>query len=223
AIALSVLETNHLGLAQLSPVGIGIGISLLASPLLAAATTWLIAAPVTFLFKDTAPHRVGYGSRGALAITAAANGLGRGVQYGQRTYIGMLVTRTSGGFNPGSMWLITGCIVVVLGLCTFMTAWRVNYTLTRRISLLDPLHSAVASSTSALLLLIGSFMLHIPLSSSLTTVAAITGAGTAQNSGAVRWIQVVRLMAYFIGTVLVCAAAAFIIIGLGAAAVVNIR
>ena len=49
------------------------------------------------------------------------------------------------------------------------------------------------------------------------------GAGTAQNSGAVRWIQVVRLMAYFIGTVLVCAAAAFIIIGLGAAAVVNIR
>src|SRR5699024_4210369 len=91
------------------------------------------------------------------------------------------------------------------------------------ISLLDPLHSAVASSTSALLLLIGSFMLHIPLSSSLTTVAAITGAGTAQNSGAVRWIQVLRLMAYFIGTVLVCAAAAFIIIGLGAGAVVNIR
>jgi len=223
AIALSVLETNHLGLAQLSPVGIGIGISLLASPLLAAATTWLIAAPVTFLFKDTAPHRVGYGSRGALAITAAANGLGHGVQYGQRMYIVMLMTLTAGGFNPGSMWLITGCIVVVLGLGTFMTAWRVNYTLTRRISLLDPLHSAVASSTSALLLLIGSFMLHIPLSSSLTTVAAITGAGTAQNSGAVRWIQVVRLMAYFIGTVLVCAAAAFIIIGLGAAAVVNIR
>src|SRR5690625_4217054 len=103
AIALSVLETNHLGLAQLSPVGIGIGISLLASPLLAAATTWLIAAPVTFLFKDTAPHRVGYGSRGALAITAAANGLGHGVQYGQRMYIVMLMTLTAGGFNPGSM------------------------------------------------------------------------------------------------------------------------
>src|SRR5699024_9401228 len=76
------------------------------------------------------------------------------------------------------------------------------------ISLLSfPTRRSSDLSTSALLLLIGSFMLHIPLSSSLTTVAAITGAGTAQNSGAVRWIQVVRLMAYFIGTVLVCAAA----------------
>src|SRR5699024_7589050 len=128
-----------------------------------------------------------------------------------------------GGFNPGSMWLITGCIVVVLGLGTFMTAWRVNYTLTRRISLLDLLHSAVASSTSALLLLIASFMLHIPLASSLPAVAAITGAGTAHDRGAVRWIPVVLGMVYFIGAVLVGAAAAFIILVRGAAAVVNIR
>src|SRR5699024_12057730 len=130
---------------------------------------------------------------------------------------------SAGGFNPGSMWLITGCIVVVLGLGTFMTAWRVNYTLTRRISLLDPLHSAVASSTSALLLLIGSFMLHIPLSSSLTTVAAITGAGTAQNNGVVRWVQVLRLMTYFFGTVIVCAATAFAVVGVISGLVVNIR
>src|SRR5699024_6221945 len=142
------------------------------------------------------------GSRGALAITAASDGLGGGLQYGQRIHIVMLMGLRAGGFNPGSLWLITGRIVVVLGWGTFMTAWRVNYALALRIILLDPLHSAVASSTSALLLLIGSFMLHIPLSSSLATVAAITGAGTAQNSGAVRWIQVVRLMAYFIGTVL---------------------
>lgn len=209
ALAVSLIDTNHLVLTDLSPVVIGIGISLVASPLLAVLVAWVLAIPVTWFCKDTAPHRVGYSSRGTLAITAAANALGHGVQYGQRIYIVLLMAIAAAGADTIPLWMVSSGVVVLLGLGTFINAWRVNYTLTRRVSVLDPLHSAIASSTSAILLLVGSFMLHVPLSSSLTTVASITGAGTAQNSGSVRWAQVLRLMMYFITTVVICAVASF--------------
>ena len=214
ALAVSLVNTNHLVLTDLSPVAVGIGISLVASPVLAAVFAWGLAIPVTWFCKNTAPHRVGYSSRGTLAITAAANALGHGVQYGQRIYLVLLMAIAAAGVDSIPTWLLAGGVVLLLGLGTFMNAWRVNYTLTRRLSVLDPLHSAIASSSSALLLLVGSFMLHIPLSSSLTTVASITGAGTAQNSGSVRWAQVVRLMMYFVTTVVICAVASFALLAL---------
>lgn len=213
AIAVSVMDTNHLVLADLSPVTLGIVISLVASPILATVVAWVLALPVTWLTKEIAPHRVGYSARGTLAISAAANALGHGVQYGQRLYIVLLMALSAAGIDSFADWTLSLGVVVLLGLGTCVTAWRVNYTLARRISVLDPLHSAIASSTSALLLLVGSFMLHIPLSSSLTTVAAITGAGTAQNGGTVRWVQVLRLMTYFIGTIVLCAVVSFLLLG----------
>ena len=212
AIAVSLLETHHLTLDDLSPVTIGILISLVASPVLATVLAWVLAIPVTWLSKDVAPHRVGYSARGTLAITAAANALGHGVQYGQRIYIVILMAVSAAGVDTIPSWILAWSVIAALGLGTLVTAWRVNYTLTRRISILDPLHSAVASSTSALLLLVGSLMLHIPLSSSLTTAAAITGAGAAQNSGAVRWNQVLRLTAYFLFTVVICALTGFVLL-----------
>ena len=213
AIAVSLLSSNHLTLTDLSPIAMGIIISLFASPILAMLVAWLLTIPVTWFAKDTAPHRVSYAARGALAIGSAANALGHGVQYGQRIYIVLLMSISAAGVDTLSNWVIAASVVLLLGLGSMVTAWRVNYTLARRITILDPLHSAVASSTSALLLLIGSFMLHIPLSSSLTTVAAITGAGTAQNNGVIRWVQVLRLMSYFFATVIICAVIAFAIVG----------
>lgn len=214
AVAVSLLGTGHLFLNDLSPVALNILLSLIASPVLAVIVAWALAIPLTWLAKNVAPHRVAYSSRGALAISAAANALGHGVQYGQRLYIVLLMAVTAAGVEAIPHWALAWTIIALLGFGTFVTAWRVNYTLTRRITVLDPLHSAIASSTSALLLLVGSFMLHIPLSSSITTVAAITGAGTAQNSGAVRWAQVLRLMAYFLLTVIVCAAVSFALLSL---------
>lgn len=213
AIAVSLLKTDHLVWADLSPVSIGIIISLVASPILAMLVAWLLAIPVTWFAKDTAPHRVSYAARGTLAIGAAANALGHGVQYGQRIYIVLLMSIAAAGAEAIPTWVLATSVVILLGLGSLVTAWRVNYTLARRIALLDPLHSAIASSTSAMLLLVGSFTLHIPLSSSLTTLAAITGAGTAQNHGVVRRVQVLRLITYFFGTVIVCVTTAFAVVG----------
>lgn len=213
AVAVSLFNTEHLSWPDLSPISMGIIISLFASPILAMLVAWLLTIPVTWFAKDTAPHRVSYAARGTLAIGAAANALGHGVQYGQRIYIVLLMSIAAADVEPFPTWIMAASVVLLLGVGSILTAWRVNYTLARRITILDPLHSAIASSTSALLLLVGSFMLHIPLSSSLTTVAAITGAGTAQNNGVVRWVQVLRLMSYFFATVIICAAVAFAAVG----------
>lgn len=209
ALAVALLGSSELDFGDLAGVVTNIGVALIASPVLAMVLAWLIAIPVVWWAKDVAPHRVAYSSRGTLAITAAANALGHGVQYGQRLYIVGLMAVSTAGAEAVPQWAIAWGLISLLGLGTFVTAWRVNYTLTRRISVLDPMHSAIASSTSAILLLVGSFMLHIPLSSSITTVAAITGAGTAQNNGSVRWAQVLRLNTYFLVTVVLCAAVSF--------------
>lgn len=209
AVAVSLLSPYALDSEDVTRTATNIAMSLIASPFLAVLLAWLLAIPLIWWVKDVAPHRVAYSSRGTLAITAAANALGHGVQYGQRLYIVGLMAVGTAGVEAIPEWAVAGGVIALLGLGTFVTAWRVNYTLTRRISVLDPLHSAVASSTSAILLLVGSFMLHIPLSSSITTVAAITGAGAAQNIGSVRWAQVLRLNAYFLVTVVLCAAVSF--------------
>ena len=214
ALAVSLLSSYALDLDDVSRVATNIVLSLIASPVLAIVLAWVIAFPVVWWAKDVAPHRVAYSSRGTLAISAAANALGHGVQYGQRLYIVGLMAVSTAGVEAIPQWVVAGGVTALLGFGTFVTAWRVNYTLTRRISVLDPMHSAIASSTSAILLLVGSFMLHIPLSSSITTVAAITGAGTAQNNGSVRWAQVLRLNAYFLVTVILCAAVSFAILSL---------
>lgn len=214
ALAISLTSGDHLVPAALASVTTNLAISLVASAALAVLLAWLAAIPVNWFAKDVAPHRVAYSSRGTLAITAAANALGHGVQYGQRIYILTLVVLSAADLATVPDWVPATGITVLLGAGTFVPAWRIYYTLTRRITLLDPLHSAVASSTSALLLLIGSFMLLIPLSSSLTTVAAITGAGTAQNSGAVRWAVVLRLMAYFLLTLIICGSLSYMLLSL---------
>lgn len=209
AVAVTLWGAHELVASDVSAVAINILIALIASPILAMFLAWVAAIPLTWLTKNVAPHRVAYSSRGTLAVTAAANALGHGVQYGQRLYIVALIAVSAAGVDAIPQWVLAWSIILLLGLGTFITAWRLHYTLACRISVLDPLHSAIASASSAILLLVGSFMLHIPLSSSITTVAAITGAGTAQNSGSVRWTQVLRLNAYFLVTVVLCAAVSF--------------
>src|SRR5699024_11110174 len=116
ALAVSLLDTNHLVLTDLSPVAVGIGLSLIISPILAALFAWVLAIPVTWFCKDTAPHRVGYSARGTLAITAAANALGHGVQYGQRIYIVLLMTIAAAGVDTIPLWLLASGVVALLGL-----------------------------------------------------------------------------------------------------------
>ena len=95
ALAVSLFSTNHLVLADLSPL-LWLSISLVASPILAVLVAW-VSIPVTWFCKDTAPHRVGYGSRGSWPSRQRANALGHGVQYGQRIYIVLLMAIAAAG------------------------------------------------------------------------------------------------------------------------------
>ncbi|MEU3847611.1 inorganic phosphate transporter [Micrococcus terreus] len=186
-------------------------LALLISPLVAWLLAWLIVTPSVWISRNAAPGAVNHRARMTLALSGAANALGHGVQIGQRLGLLTSLALASAGLSAFEGWWIPVACGLVLAGGTLMGGWRIAHTLTERLVQLDPMRSAVASGVSAGLLFLGSFALHLPLSSTHTAVAAIVGAGQRQPYTAVRWPQVIRVVLYSLATVVVCFVVALIL------------
>lgn len=186
-------------------------LGLVLSPLLAWFLSWLLVMPATWAARDVAPGGVNHSARMSLAVSGAANALGHGVQAGQRlTFVTALALTAIGRPEALNWWVpIAAALSVALG--TLFGGWRIAYTLTDTLVRLDPLRAGVASMVSAGLLFVGSFALHLPLSSTHSATASILGAGVNQRYTAVRWSQLQKVIAYWLATLVVPAAAALIL------------
>ena len=185
------------------------------SVLLAWFLSWLLVTPATWLARDAAPGTVNHTSRMALAVSAAANALGHGIQSGQRMTFVLLLAFAGAGTPSAVDWWVPLSVGTVLAVGTLFGGWRIAHTLTERIVDLDPLRAGVASWVSASLLFVGAYALHLPLSSTHATVASIVGSGQNQRYTSVRWAEVSRIVAYWILTLLVCAGAAVLVVAAG--------
>ncbi|WP_413542517.1 inorganic phosphate transporter [Citricoccus nitrophenolicus] len=186
-------------------------LGLVLSPLLAWFLSWLLVTPATWAARDAAPGAVNHAARMSLSISGAANALGHGVQSGQRMTFVTAIALSAIGHPEALVWWVPVAAGLALGLGTLFGGWRIAHTLTDTLVRLDPLRSAVASLVSAGLLFVGSFALHLPLSSTHAATAAILGAGGNQRYTAVRWSQVKRVVWYWLATLVVPAAAAMIL------------
>ncbi|MGO1183557.1 MAG: inorganic phosphate transporter [Micrococcaceae bacterium] len=186
-------------------------VALVLSPLIALTLAWLLVFPALWFTRDASPGVVKTPARMALAVTAAGNAFGHGLQFGQRMYLVLAIAVSAAGLELGSEWWITVLTAVMLGGGTLLGGWRIAHTLTDRLVLLDPLRSSIASFSSALLMFLGSLVLHLPVSSSHAAAAAIVGAGQNQSHHSVNWPQVVRLGVYFVLTLVVCAAVSLVL------------
>ncbi len=186
-------------------------LALALSPLVAWLLAWLAVTPSVWVSRDAAPGAVNHRARMVLAISGAANALGHGVQIGQRLSLMGALALQSAGADMLDGWWIPVLSGFILAAGTLLGGWRIAHTLTERLVQLDPMRSAVASSVSAGLLFLGSFALHLPLSSTHTAVAAIIGAGQRQPYTAVRWPLATRILLYALATLLVCFTAAVIL------------
>lgn len=186
-------------------------LGLILTPLIAWLLSWILVPPVTWASRDAAPGTVNHTARMVLAVSAAANALGHGVQSGQRITFVLLLAFAAAGLPEAVGWWIPVFTGVTLAIGTLFGGWRIAYTLTERIAALDPLRAAVASLVSASLLFGGAYALHLPLSSSHAAVASIVGAGQSQRFTAVRWQEVSRIVAYWLATLLVCTGTALIL------------
>lgn len=184
-------------------------VAVIASPLAGTLLSWVLMIPALAFFARSSTRSVHVPARMVLAVTGAANGLGHGVQYGMRIAIVLSLAFAAAGVPSLQVFTAAMVISVLMAIGTALGGWKIAHTLTERLVLLDPLRSAVASLSSALLLLIGSFALALPISSTLTTGGAILGAGGIQAYKSVRWPQVSRMSIYFAATVVGCIVVAF--------------
>jgi PiT family inorganic phosphate transporter len=215
--SLALAITGDLGLYAGWSAGLLVAmlLGLVLSILLAWFLSWLLVAPATWLARDAAPGTVNHASRMALAVSAAANALGHGVQSGTRMTFVLLLAFAGAGAPSAVDWWVPLSVGTVLAIGTLFGGWRIAHTLTERIVDLDPLRAGIASLVSATLLFVGAYALHLPLSSTHSTVASIVGAGQNQPYTSVRWPAVSRIVAYWVATVLVCAGASLLITAAG--------
>lgn len=190
-------------------------LGLVLTPALAWFLAGMLVTPATWIARDAAPGTVNQTARMTLAVSGAANALGHGIQSGQRISFVLILAFAAAGTPEAVGWWLPLLIGVVLAVGTLFGGWRIAYTLTERIVVLDPLRAGIASMVSAALLFVGAYALHLPLSSTHSAVAAIIGAGQNQRYTSVRWPEVTRIVTYWVLTLLVCAGAALLITAAG--------
>lgn len=188
-------------------------LSLAISPLLAWGIARLLAPAVVRIGTTGATVNVQHRARVSLAVSTGLSSLGHGVQAAQRLCVLWLLALAAGGWpgalTPTSTVVAAAVFAVAVGAGTLGGGWRIARTLTERLVVLDPLRAAVAAAVPAALLFVGSFLLHLPLSSSHTVTAGIVGAGQTQSFASVRWPTVLSVLAWWVATPLVCGAAAY--------------
>ncbi|MDO5634004.1 MAG: inorganic phosphate transporter [Micrococcus sp.] len=192
-------------------------VGLVVGPLLAWLLARIAVRPTLRVSTSVSTVAVQRRSRITLAVSSSAIAFGHGVQTGQR--LGLLWGMALGAagytsqadISPAMFWAVALLFAGTVAVGTLGGAWRISWTLTERLATLDPLRGSVAATTSAVLLFFGSILLHVPISSTHTTVAGIVGAGQDQSFSSVRWGQVARVIGWWIVSPMLCVAASFIL------------
>jgi PiT family inorganic phosphate transporter len=164
---------------------------LVLSPLIALLLSIVVMRLVLRGFARATYRRAMSRFRIAQPVSASAMALGHGLQDGQKTMGIMLLALVAGGHGSVAdgvpLWVkLSAATALAAG--TFAGGWRIIRTLGRRIVHVDPVTGFVSESVSAGLLYTAAYVVSVPVSTTHTITAAITGSGlVAQGSRAVRW------------------------------------
>jgi len=186
---------------------------LLLSPVIAFVGAYLLVWPATWAARYTPPNVVNSRSRRTQAIAAGAVAFGHGLQDGQRTGAVLLLALLAAGLSdgaaiPGWVPLLTAAMLTA---GTLAGGWRISYTVGYRLTRIDPLRGFVAQLYSSVILLLGAIGLHWPVSTTHTVTAAVLGAGSNQGFPVTNRRLVLRILAFWVLTPVLTAAAAFVL------------
>ncbi|HCA86007.1 MAG TPA: anion permease [Streptomyces sp.] len=162
---------------------------MLLSPILGIALGYSVHVAILWIFRRSSPSRTGRGFRIAQSVSAAAMGLGHGLQDAQKTMGVIVLALVTAGHQEGfevPLWVIFA-VAAALAAGTYAGGWRIIRTLGRRIVDLDPPRGFAAESAAATVLYATAFIWHAPVSTTHTITSAILGAGSTRRLSAVRW------------------------------------
>jgi len=192
------------GLRALIPSGlVKILAFIVLSPLLGLVVGFLLMVGVFWIFQRARPGQVDSLFRRLQLLSAAAYSIGHGTNDAQKTMgIIALLLFSSGYLGPHfyvPFWVILAAHAAI-GLGTLAGGWRIVKTMGMRLTKLQPVGGFCAETAGALML-IGTAVAGIPVSTTHTIAGSIMGVGATQRLSAVRWGIAVRIIWAWILTI----------------------
>src|ERR1700741_743543 len=166
-----------------------IGAFMILAPLIGLVVGFAMMLLTINVFRRATPGRVDKIFRRGQLLSAAAYSLGHGTNDAQKTMgiIAVLLFST-GHLGPQfhvPFWVIMAAHAAI-GLGTLSGGWRIVKTMGMRITKLRPIGGFCAETAGAIML-IGTAVAGIPVSTTHTITGAIMGVGSLQRFSAVRW------------------------------------
>ena len=192
------------GFGSLIPSGLGkILTFIVVSPLLGMGVGFLLMASVHRIFHRVSPGQVDGLFRRMQLLSAAAYSLGHGTNDAQKTMgIIAILLYSAGYLGPQfyvPFWVVLAAHAAI-GLGTLAGGWRIVKTMGMRLTKLKPV-GGFCAEVSAALMLIGTAVGGIPVSTTHTIAGSIMGVGATYRLSAVRWGVAVRIVWAWILTI----------------------
>ncbi|HYB73028.1 MAG TPA: inorganic phosphate transporter [Candidatus Sulfotelmatobacter sp.] len=173
------------------------------SPLLGLVFGFVLMVAVYRIFRGARPSRVDRLFRRLQLLSAAAYSLGHGTNDAQKTMgIIAILLFSTGYLGPEfyvPFWVILAAHAA-MGLGTLAGGWRIVRTMGMRLTKLRPVGGFCAETAGALML-IGTAMGGIPVSTTHTITGSIVGVGATRRLSAVRWGVAFRIVWAWILTI----------------------
>ena len=158
------------------------------SPLIGLVAGLLLMTSTFWIFRKFVPQRVDKWFRRLQLISAALFSLSHGTNDAQKTMgiiAGVLLTAGFIKTFEIPIWVILAAHAAI-GLGTFAGGWRIVKTMGMRLTKLRPVDGCCAETAGAIML-IGTAIGGIPVSTTHTITGSIVGVGATQRFSAVRW------------------------------------
>jgi len=159
------------------------------APILGLALGWCLMLATLWAFRHSSPSRVDGLFRRLQLLSAASYSLGHGTNDAQKTMgIIAILLFSSGYLGPEfyvPLWVILAAHAAI-GLGTMAGGWRIVKTMGMRLTKLRPVGGFCAETAGAVML-IGTAIGGIPVSTTHTITGSILGVGATQRLSAVRW------------------------------------
>jgi PiT family inorganic phosphate transporter len=178
------------GFAALLPSGLlTIALFIVLAPVMGLVLGFALMVATLWAFRRVRPSRVDGLFRKLQLLSAASYSLGHGTNDAQKTMgIIAILLFSSGYLGPTfyvPFWVILAAHAAI-ALGTFAGGWRIIRTMGMRLTKLRPVGGFCAETAGAVML-IGTAVGGIPVSTTHTITGSIVGVGATQRLSAVRW------------------------------------
>ena len=191
------------GSTGLNFIGIGkIVLSLIASPLLAIFSGFIVMTVLFLLFGQFAPSALNGRFKKMQILSAAAMAFSHGSNDAQKSMGIITLALLSGGYLSSFEVpdYVKFLCAAAMACGTALGGWRIIRTIGGKIFKLEPI-SGFAADLNSSIVIFSATLLHLPVSTTHVVSGSIMGVGTAKRIRAVRWGVAQQMLAAWVLTI----------------------